>query len=154
MSTSPEYMQISLWVQLIFKVPKFHLPVHILKCHAPFAFGYTVGAGKTDGEAVERLWAWLNNSARSMSMMSAGGRWDTMDDFTNFWSWRKTVGLKSSLLNRLVKAIPEALVNARAFEAFTDALREDHTEDLLRWEKQSQVGIITKYSIAATYEID
>lgn len=93
MSTFPDFMHIPSWVELIFKVPKFHLPIHILKCHAPFSFGYTEGAAKTDGEGPERCWAWLNNVARSISMMTAGARWDTMDDFANFWNWRKNISL-------------------------------------------------------------
>ncbi|KAK1224922.1 hypothetical protein PQX77_012162 [Marasmius sp. AFHP31] len=135
MSTYPEYMHLPSWMNVIFKVPKFHLPVHIFKCHSPFSFGYTEGAAKTDGEGPERLWSWLNASARSMSMMSAGGRWDTMDDFTGFWNWRKVIGLQSSLVNRLVKVIPEAVVTARAFSAFTEALMDDHAEDLATWQK-------------------
>ncbi|KAL0056654.1 hypothetical protein AAF712_016740 [Marasmius tenuissimus] len=35
----------------------------------------------------------------------------------------------------MVKIIPEAVVTARAFSAFTEALKEDHAEDLAAWEK-------------------
>jgi hypothetical protein len=93
MAEYPSYMQLASNISIIFKVPKFHLPAHGSACLAKFAFNYTEGAGKTDGEGIERNWSWLNGCARSLSMMSAGGRWDTMDDFTNFWNWRKTVGL-------------------------------------------------------------
>ncbi|KAL0062253.1 hypothetical protein AAF712_010883 [Marasmius tenuissimus] len=133
MSTYPQHMRLPSWMNVIFKVPKFHLPVHILKCHSPFAFGYTEGAAKTDGEGPERLWSWLNAGARPMSMMSTGGCWDTMDDFTGFWNYQKVI--ESSLVSRLVKAIPEAIVTARAFSAFTDALKDDHVEDLAAWQK-------------------
>ncbi|KAG7087393.1 hypothetical protein E1B28_013364 [Marasmius oreades] len=59
-----------------------------------------------------------------------------LDDFANFWNWRKTINLETSLVKKLVKAIPEAVVNARAFTAFTDTLQDDHVKDLLIWQDQ------------------
>lgn len=41
-----------------------------------------------------------------------------------------------SLMSRMVKAIPEAVVNARALSQFTESLREDHGNDLKQWEQQ------------------
>ncbi|KAL0060976.1 hypothetical protein AAF712_012207 [Marasmius tenuissimus] len=136
MAEYPEYMHIPNRMKLIFKIPKFHLVAHGIKCLAKFSFNYTFGAAKTDGEGVERVWAWLNACARSLSMMTAGGRWDTMDDFCNFWNWRRTIGLEKTLHNKIIKAIPEAVVNARAFSAFTEALKEDHSADLSKWLEQ------------------
>jgi hypothetical protein len=75
-------------------VPKFHLPPHKVKCHAPFSFNFATGVGRTDGEGVERNWSILNGIASSVSMMGPGGRWDTLDDFCNFSNWRKTVSLR------------------------------------------------------------
>ncbi|KAL0571778.1 hypothetical protein V5O48_010190 [Marasmius crinis-equi] len=136
METYPEYMQIPSWTRLVFKVPKFHLVTHILKCLAPFSFTYTEGAAKTDGEGVERSWSWLNGSARSMSMMSLGGRWDTLDDFANFSNWRKTINLDTLLLKKMVKAIPESIINARLYVAFTEALEVQHAQELSTWQEQ------------------
>ncbi|KAL0069538.1 hypothetical protein AAF712_003196 [Marasmius tenuissimus] len=136
MSDFPAGMHLPAGLLIIFKVPKFHLPVHTDVCLAPFSFNYTEGVGKTDGEAVERSWAWFNSCARSVSMMTAGARWDTMDDFTSYFNMRKMVGLQTSLIKKMVKAIPEAVVNARAYCAFNEALREDHEKDILEWQKQ------------------
>lgn len=80
-------------IKVDFIVPKFHLPAHGRKCHSIFSFNYHPGVARTDGESVERLWAWLNSIARSASMMGPGGRWDTLDDFTNFSNWRKTTNM-------------------------------------------------------------
>ncbi|KAK1221816.1 hypothetical protein PQX77_015369 [Marasmius sp. AFHP31] len=121
-------------LSLIFKVPKFHLPAHGLRCLAKFAFNYTIGVGKTDGEAIERIWSWLNGCARSLSMMTAGARWDTMDDFMSYWNYRKTVNLESSLIKKIVAAMPEAVINARAYSAFTDALKEDYEKEIAEWQ--------------------
>ncbi|KAG7087076.1 hypothetical protein E1B28_013058 [Marasmius oreades] len=136
MQEFPAYMQLSSGVSVVSKVPKFHLPAHGSACLAKFAFNYTEGAGKTDGEGVERNWSWLNECARSLSMMTLGARTDTMDDFTNFWNWRKTVGLETSLLKKVVNAIPEAVINARAYSAFSEALQDDYRQHLLTWQTQ------------------
>jgi hypothetical protein len=93
MSAMPTEMQLPSSVKVRFKVPKFHLPAHVKKCHAPFSFNYTKWVGRTDGEGVERNWAWLNMIARSISVMGPGAREDTIDDFCGYSNWRKTVGL-------------------------------------------------------------
>jgi hypothetical protein len=82
-------------VNLVFLVPKFHLPVHIKECWSTFSFNYQNYTARTDGEGIERVWAWLNCIAFSVSMMMAGVRWDTLDDFCNFNNWRKTKALGS-----------------------------------------------------------
>lgn len=76
-----------------FLVPKFHLPAHTPDCHGPYSFNWALGVGRTDGEGIERNWAWLNGLARSAVMMGAGGRWDTIDDFTAFFNFQKMVNL-------------------------------------------------------------
>ncbi|KAJ6461985.1 hypothetical protein C8R47DRAFT_993232 [Mycena vitilis] len=131
----PKHMKLPPWIQVIFKVPKFHLPPHVKKCHSPYSFNYTKGVGRTDGEGVERNWAWLNRAARFISVMGPGGRDDTIDDLCGWTNWRKTVDLGNSLLRKLVLAIPEAMVHSRAFAAFTDGLREAHEPELREWEQ-------------------
>ncbi|EEB91988.1 hypothetical protein MPER_09564 [Moniliophthora perniciosa FA553] len=89
MHEMPAYLHLPKYTTLHFKVPKFHLPAHVPSCFAPFSFNFTKGVGKVDGEGIERQWSLLNPVARSLSMMSAGGRSDTLDDFCNFLNWRK-----------------------------------------------------------------
>ncbi|KAJ7716497.1 hypothetical protein B0H14DRAFT_2412883, partial [Mycena olivaceomarginata] len=131
----PEKLQLPDWVEIIFKVPKFHLPPHVKKCHGPYSFNYTKGVGRTDGEGVERNWSWLNCAARSVSVMGPGAREDTIDDLCGFSNWKKTVDLGNSLLRKMVLAIPQAMIHSRAFLSFTEGLREGHEEDLCKWEK-------------------
>lgn len=95
-SSLPHSLQIPSSLNIRFLVPKFHLPAHVPKCYAPFSWNFFKGGGRTDGEGVERGWSWLNGIARCVSMMGPGGRWDTVDDFCNFYNWRKTVGLGRS----------------------------------------------------------
>lgn len=78
-------------------VPKFHLQSHIEKCHSAFSFNFFKGAGRTDGEGVERNWDELNGQGPSTSEMLPGRRWDTLDDCAGWVNWRKTMGLGASL---------------------------------------------------------
>jgi hypothetical protein len=89
----PPEMQLPDWVQIIFKVPKFHLPLHVKKCHGPYSFNYMKGVGRTDGEGIERNWSWLNRAARFISVMGPGSHDDTLDDLCGWGNWRKTVDL-------------------------------------------------------------
>ncbi|KAJ7829807.1 hypothetical protein B0H14DRAFT_2593769 [Mycena olivaceomarginata] len=130
-----EHLKLPDWVQVIFKVPKFHLPPHIKRCHSPFSFNYTKGVGRTDSEGVERNWSWFNSAARSVSVMGPGSREDTIDDLCGFSNWKKTVDLGKSLLRKMVLAIPEAMLHSRAFHLFTTRLRDGHEADLSKWEK-------------------
>ncbi|KAJ7727865.1 hypothetical protein B0H14DRAFT_3518738 [Mycena olivaceomarginata] len=130
----PENLQLPDWIEIIFKVPKFHLPPHVKKCHGPYSFNYTKGVGRTDGEGVERNWSWLNSAARSISVMGPGSREDTIDDLCGFSNWKKTVDLGNSLLRKMVLALPQAMIHSCAFHSFTTGLREGHEEDLGKWE--------------------
>ncbi|KAJ7660352.1 hypothetical protein DFH06DRAFT_988965 [Mycena polygramma] len=133
-SKMPDHMKLPAGLKVIFKVPKFHLPPHVKKCHGRYSFNYTKGVGRTDGEGVERNWSWLNWAARFISVMGPGSREDTMDDLCGFVNWKKTVDLGNSLLKKMVLAIPQAMIHSRAFHAFTDALRDEHEEQLQEWE--------------------
>ncbi|KAJ7895849.1 hypothetical protein B0H13DRAFT_1885371 [Mycena leptocephala] len=131
----PAHMQLPLDTNVIFKVPKFHLPPHVKECHGPHSFNYTKGVGRTNGEGVERNLSWLNWAARSVSVMGPGAREDTIDDLCGFSNWKKTVDLGNSLLRKMALAIPQAMVHSCTFHVFTEGLRDGHEEDLLKWEK-------------------
>lgn len=147
----PSHLRLASFTQFNFLVPKFHLPAHTAKCYGPYSYNFTPGAARDDGEGVERIWSWLNGVARCTSVMGAGGRWDTMDDFCNFHNWRKTISLGlyyfsrldpslscfigSELHRKLTLAIPEAILHRRAYEAFTESLRVEHAQQLGVWVK-------------------
>ncbi|KAK7054540.1 hypothetical protein VNI00_003738 [Paramarasmius palmivorus] len=92
--------------------------------------------GKTDGEGPERKWSTFNNAAASLSMMSHGGRLDTMADQANGHNYEKVIKTGTFLLKKLVKAISESIIHARAFTAINDILRIQFGEHVRLWEKQ------------------
>jgi hypothetical protein len=82
---------------LNFFIPKFHIWVHKKDCWSTFSFNFRRWVGRTDGEGIERIWSWLNKIAYSVSMMLAGARLDTLDDFCSYNNFRKMKGLGKSL---------------------------------------------------------
>lgn len=136
------------------KIPKFHFDAHGKKNHAQYAFGYTWGVGRVDGEGIERLWAMLKAAASQTIEMGPGARRDTLDDFCGFSNWRKVVGIGTdgvivyfsnvtdtclignTLLKKLVDALPEAMNHQRAFTEFDKHLRADRAEEVAQWEKE------------------
>ncbi|SJL19078.1 uncharacterized protein ARMOST_22686 [Armillaria ostoyae] len=76
---------------ILYLVPKFHLPAHILKCRNDFSFNFSAKVGRTDGEAPERGWAATNALANSTKEMGPGSRRDTLDDHFGDYNWRKII---------------------------------------------------------------
>ncbi|KAG1817161.1 uncharacterized protein BJ212DRAFT_1576808 [Suillus subaureus] len=110
-----------------FFMPKFHLPAHILKCQTMFSFNFSKNVGCTDGEAPERGWSNINPVASSMKEMGPGLRRDTLDNHFGDWSWKKVVGLGSTLLRKIKEAKEESEVHRIAFEELNGALRLETT---------------------------
>lgn len=81
---------------IIFLVPKFHLPAHILACQVAFSFNYTKHVGRTEGEAPERGWGNINGTAGMTQEMGPGSRRDTLDDFLGDWNWKKVANMGKS----------------------------------------------------------
>lgn len=155
-------------------VPKFHLQTHVDDCHGPYAFNFTVGAGRTDGEGVERNWASLNRQAASTSEMTAGSRTDTLDDCCGHANWRKVVGTGKSFVSfifvtrthvislpgdlflvRMLKSIKVAWRSRRDFLHFDKCLRQEHEPQVLEWEHnliawQSDRSLPDPYRIPAS----
>jgi len=81
---------------VVFLVPKFHLPAHIEQCQVDFSFNLSRNVGRTDGEAPERGWANMNPIASSTKEMGPGSRRDTLDDHFGDWNWKRCTQLGKS----------------------------------------------------------
>ncbi|KAJ7578939.1 hypothetical protein C8J56DRAFT_796992 [Mycena floridula] len=100
-------------------IPKLHILGHKLACQREFNLNYTTGAGRTDGEGVERPWANIGPVSTSTREMGPGHRRDTLDDHWGDWNWRKFIGLGKLLLRRLEDAREELAVQDAALATFT-----------------------------------
>ncbi len=85
----PENQILTSAPDLLFLVPKFHLPAHVAACQIGYSFNLTPGVGRTDGEAPERGWSAANAMAASTREMGPGSRRDTLDDHFGDYNWRK-----------------------------------------------------------------
>ncbi len=69
-------------------VGKFHLPAHNAFCRYKFSLNLLPGAGMTDGESPERIWASLNALALRTREMASGRRHDVINEFHADWNVR------------------------------------------------------------------
>ncbi|KAJ7803346.1 hypothetical protein B0H14DRAFT_2225232, partial [Mycena olivaceomarginata] len=92
MKTLPEAMQIDPEkMNVLFKVPNFHMLGHKWPCHSPYLFHWMRGTGMTDGEDVEQNWEFTNRAAGSTKMMGPGGRHAFLEGLFAFHNWMRTV---------------------------------------------------------------
>ncbi|PBK62569.1 hypothetical protein ARMSODRAFT_1024770 [Armillaria solidipes] len=138
-------------------IPKFHLPAHIVSCHAKYSFYKTPHVGETDGEAPERGWSCLNPLAASLKVMGPGGYLDTLDDHIGDYSYCKTASMNTILLTGIKEAIPAWVLHAAVYIEFTATLP---SSDVLKWTKAVEdweadpSGAINPFesTVAHTYE--
>ncbi|KAF6764603.1 hypothetical protein DFP72DRAFT_986468 [Ephemerocybe angulata] len=127
---------------VIFLVPKFHLPAHVTACQLNFSFNLTPGVGRTDGEAPERGWSISNHLAASTREMGPGNRRDTLDDNFGDLNWTKTVGMAHTLARRAATALEKRAEQVEAFVEFAAALplasRKKWTKQVKAWEKDQE----------------
>ncbi|KAF8151299.1 hypothetical protein B0H34DRAFT_709445 [Crassisporium funariophilum] len=125
-----------------FLVPKFHLPAHVVACRTRFSFNFTVGVGRTDGEAPERGWAEVNPLAASTKEMGPGSRRDTLDAHFGDYNWRKVIGMGPTLLRKLRAAANDMADQTIAHEELTASLPPETilewTKEVEAWEKDPQ----------------
>ena len=97
-SLFPEYMQAAFnRLSFSFAVPKFHLLAHGMGCQSIFSLNILRFCGRTDGEAIERGWAHLNQLATSLREMAPGFRLDALDDHWQYWNFWRILALGTSV---------------------------------------------------------
>ncbi|KAF7322733.1 CxC2 domain-containing protein [Mycena chlorophos] len=126
----PEHVRHHLASELVqFAVPKMHIKGHILPCQIRYSLALLLGAGQTDGEGIERLWAAIAGVAGSTKLSGPGTRSDQLDDHWQFWNWRKLVGMAESLRRKSRNAEVELERQEAAFSTFS----VEQAEHVPRW---------------------
>ncbi len=72
-------------------IPKFHIAAHGKICQSIYSLNFQTGMGRTDGENIERGWAWMNPAALSTREMGEGSRQDSLDNQWGAWNWDRVV---------------------------------------------------------------
>ncbi|KAF9508560.1 hypothetical protein BS47DRAFT_1373652 [Hydnum rufescens UP504] len=117
-------------------IPKFHLPAHKEGCHTIYSLNLRPGAGRTDGEGIERDWSAMNAAATSTKEMGEGSRHDALDDFWGDWNYRKILGIGPLLQTKLRQAILEMNNQCEQFWTFTSGLPP---ESVTQWEAMIEI---------------
>ena len=90
----PGYVNASTAVStLTFLIPKFHLSGHGTQCQAKYSFNLNIGCARTDGEGIERGWAFMNPVGTATKEMGPGSCHDTLEDHWGNMNWMKTADL-------------------------------------------------------------
>ncbi|THU93123.1 hypothetical protein K435DRAFT_861819 [Dendrothele bispora CBS 962.96] len=132
----PPLLRLNLIFHIVyFVVPKLHIYGHQILCQLHYSLNWLWGAGRTDGEGIERPWAHMGPVATSTRDMGPGSRHDTMDDHWGHWNWCKLINLGTLLLRRLLTAILERLVHTRALKEFTQHQEKFRPGVTTEWKK-------------------
>ncbi|KAG9308732.1 hypothetical protein JVU11DRAFT_11518 [Chiua virens] len=117
-------------------IPKFHLPAHIAECQWKHSFNYAKGVARTDGKAPERTWSTLNPMVSSTKEMGPGHQHDTLDDLIGDSNWKKIVGMGTTILCKLIKAVLEQNEHQEGLEEFKHSLAGRYGGQLAKWREQ------------------
>ncbi|KAJ7041928.1 hypothetical protein C8F04DRAFT_946399 [Mycena alexandri] len=113
-------------------LPVWHALAHEELCAVLNSLNYIMGVGKTDGEGIERLWAFLNGCSYQTKEMGLGNRADTVEDKLDSHNFLKNLGQADSLRRKLIVAIAE---RARQVEAFKDINKTVPSEKRAEWQQ-------------------
>ncbi|KAJ7580971.1 hypothetical protein C8J56DRAFT_1056969 [Mycena floridula] len=118
-------------------LPIWHGDVHFLKCQTQNLVQYQDGAGKTDGEAPERLWGEINEIAYATREMGEGTREDVLEDRLDFHNIQKNVKLGATLEKKLQLSLVEEDLQKKQFDQINstigDALLQEWSEMYENW---------------------
>ncbi|KAK7026491.1 hypothetical protein VNI00_015571 [Paramarasmius palmivorus] len=121
-----------------FVIPKLHIRGHERPCQETFALHLHPGAGQTDGEGIERLWAEVGPVGISTREMGPGHQRDTIDDHQGARNWRKICGLGHLLRRREAEAQRQAVTQTLEYERFCQSQPPSRIEEwkkvVLEWE--------------------
>lgn len=73
-------------------LPVWHASSHVEDCRNKNSLRFLVGVGKSDGEGIKRLWAFLNSSAFHTLNMGWGNRADWLEDKIDYHNFLKNIG--------------------------------------------------------------
>ncbi|TRM61977.1 hypothetical protein BD626DRAFT_548776 [Schizophyllum amplum] len=126
-------------LDIIFGLPVWHGGIHEEICRTRNSLKYHQGVGRTDGEAIERIWSLLNPFAWATKYMGEGARHDWLEDKVDSINFGKLVGLVYLLARRYIVAVDELRVQVDAFrsicKSIEPAVLRQWKQDVNAWRK-------------------
>jgi hypothetical protein len=112
-------------------IPKLHEPMHKSSNHEVYSLNYILGAGLSDLECPERVWAGHNAIGNSTKSQGPGSRHDILDDHFSFWNWQKYSTMGRTLMRKYRNALAERNIQSEAHRGLTVSLSPDL---VVKWE--------------------
>ncbi|KAI4517218.1 hypothetical protein K525DRAFT_211399 [Schizophyllum commune Loenen D] len=109
-------------LDIIFGLPVWHGGIHEEACRSRNSLKYHDGVGRTDGEAIERIWSLLNPMAWATKYMGEGARHDWIEDKVDSVNFGKLVSMVYLLARRYIVATDELTVQVESFRRISKSL--------------------------------
>ncbi|CAH1273365.1 Hypp5105 [Branchiostoma lanceolatum] len=118
----------------------FHAYGHKTACQLQYSTRRRAGFGLTDGEAVERMWAFLRKFARTTKEMTPSHRTDLLTDALIHYTMRKTLDIEVALVAKLQNA---KKVHSVADEGLKAVINEANVsiDDIQTWSEREKEAI-------------
>ena len=84
---------------ILFLIGKFHAAAHREGCRYKHSYNYIPGAAMTDGEALERIWAFIEAVAARTKEMLWGHRHDVLNDLYGDMNVKRVHKMREFLSN-------------------------------------------------------
>ncbi|KAJ6490424.1 hypothetical protein C8R47DRAFT_977475, partial [Mycena vitilis] len=126
MEKLPEELKLDLEKTTVqFGLPVWHAGGHELGCQNENSLSYMEGAGRTDGEGIERTWSKFNPMAWATKEMAVGARADAMEDRMDHHNHEKNINQGSTLPRKLIVAMDERDRQVAAFKEVDGTLKKE-----------------------------
>ncbi|KAJ6491119.1 hypothetical protein C8R45DRAFT_901358 [Mycena sanguinolenta] len=137
MARLPEELHIDLdTIDVETGLPVWHALAHEELCAALNSLNYIPGVGRSDGEGIERLWAWLNGCAYQSKEMGLGNRADSIEDKVDCHNFQKNLGKADALRRKLLVALAPRSRQVAAFKEINKSIPYNTRAD---WQKKIDI---------------
>ncbi|KAJ7595288.1 hypothetical protein C8J56DRAFT_1115038 [Mycena floridula] len=109
-----------------------HIVSHIKRCHALFLANTTESAGRACSDNIEQPFVETKTTGGSTKHMNGGHRHDVLDDFHNFWNYKKMTDMGRSLATRYQAAFKKLQKLERSFNELSEGYPSSQIE---AWEQ-------------------
>ena len=162
-----------LWIRpdllLVPGIGLFHVHGHQEICFPRFAPTFIPGAGQTDGEILETLWAVLNEVGRTTRTMTLAHRSEVLDAHMLDNNWKKMINMGTFLIcftfllfsnqkyhtvSSLCKKWKRAKVGlAESFQALDELSSSASKEQIEEWEQQIKTANLNRATDLSAMDI-
>ncbi|KAH8833463.1 hypothetical protein DL96DRAFT_1703117 [Flagelloscypha sp. PMI_526] len=123
-------------------LPVWHATGHEAKCRMANSLTLMEGAGRSDGEGIERVWSRTNPIASSTKEQGEGSRRDNLDDKFDYENTCRNLSLVDRLPIKLIVAIEEVEKETAVFAdldgGVTGYQRDQWLSELEDWQSDKQ----------------